>query len=215
MPTADMHGGEVSFKDREGNEVGFEMVRIGTSKEFDTVKLALAEAKKNHEAVAQNYKDCLASKDGLREKLATADAAYTAEKEKVKQLGEQLADRRDELTAAQDASAALGGQLSDANEERGRLNGLLESARTGHEAAKAARQAALDANASLTSELEDLMTVKASLEETNTALDVSEKELCESRENVAGMRTRMLAFCEQEQTGLEALVTFLKMLTGE
>ena len=51
-------------------------------------------------------------------------------------------------------------------------------------------------------ELSDLMTVKASLEETNTALEVKEKELCEATEALATETKRVIA---KDET-----VTFLR-----
>lgn len=213
--TADMRGGEVTFKDREGNEVGFEMVPRGMTKEFDTVKAALA----NAELTITQEKHAVAALEQntvkMAEKLATADAAYLAEKESSAALRASLDGTRVEL--------------ADSDEERGRLHGLLDSEKAAsaqlQEEIREGDKARLElrnANAGLSdekqrlcSELENLMQTKAQLEETNTALETSERHLCESRASFTTLHGQMVEFFETEKTGIDAVMQLLEKLAGE
>ena len=189
--TADLHGSTIAIETGKGEKTTFELVRLGTLKEFETVKDALVKA---------------------QDDLALAKASLDTSKGQRAQMSEQLAAANEAYKAEKEARA-------DSEDERGRLNGLLESVRAARQAAidanasltseldkaqvelqdacqelghrvhveNALRQAeatlstrAQELNAK-DSELEDLMSAKSSLEETNTALEVAQKELCEAR----------------------------------
>jgi chromosome segregation ATPase len=134
MGTGDMHGGTVEFRDRQGNPVNFEMVRVGTTKELETVKAA----------------------------LATANG--------------QINTLRDAKTDLENTGAKRDKALADAR-----------------------------------AELEDLMSVKASLEETSTALEVRDKELCHSREALTQFKQGMLAALDDH---VESHKTWLDKIRG-
>lgn len=176
MPTGDLHGSTIQIETGKGEKTTFELVRIGTVKEFETVKAALATSKAAAESLDGLNSDLqvkLAHKEEVR---FASEAAYTAEKE----------------------------AREDSNEERGRLHGLLESEKELGETLLAERDKARTALANTSSqlasektaheatgrdlgsaraELKDLMTVKEALEQTQTTLDVRDKELCEERES--------------------------------
>lgn len=133
MPTADLHGSTIQIETGKGEKTTFELVRVGTLKEFETVKGALATSRAAEQSL-----------DGLNEDLK--------------------------------------GKVAHANE-------LLEAAEAAYKEACDRHAATIDSKTQIQSvlaaaraELENLMTVKASLEEATTALEVKDKELTEARE---------------------------------
>ncbi|MDK1020190.1 MAG: hypothetical protein QGD90_00950 [Candidatus Hydrogenedentes bacterium] len=165
MPTADMHGGTVEFKDRDGRPVGFELVRIGTLKEFETVKAALENAQDDAKPCQVSLVTAKHKNVELARELVTADDSYRDLKERFNELAKDHIARGGDLESARS-------ELDQEQERRKDGDHDLEMARA---------------------EIEDLMTVKASLEETNTALEVSQKELCESRAEFAASERAHLA----------------------
>ena len=49
MPTADLHGSTIQIDTGKGEKTTFELVRVGTLKEFETVKGALEASHKRRE----------------------------------------------------------------------------------------------------------------------------------------------------------------------
>ncbi len=189
--TADLHGSTIAIETGKGEKTTFELVRLGTLKEFETVKQALEEKAR---ALALS----ISNNDSLRDQVAKAleraeesSKAYVAEKEAREDSNEERGRLHGLLESEKETSADLNGKL---NADRARLTELqaelqdacqelrrrvhVENALRQAEATLVTRAQELNAK---DSELEDLMSTKSSLEETNTALEVSEKELCEAK----------------------------------
>lgn len=195
MVMATLHGTTIEIKMPDDHRETFELARVGTLKEFETVKTALEEKARalqlsigNNDSLRAQVKDALA-------KAEESSKAYVAEKEAREDSNEERGRLHGLLESEKETSAVLNGKL---NADRARLTELqaefattervyretreeVAGLATALASVRAARQAAIDANASLTSELDNLMHAKSSLEETNTALEVSQKELCECR----------------------------------
>ncbi len=187
--TADMHGGEVTFKDRQGNEVGFEMVPLGTGREFDVVKAALENRDQQLRILTDEAHALRDKLDATDQHLADADAAYKAEKEKAAKLETERNHAKTEMDAARDTLAAerseherTGNALSTEKEVSAELTTANQGLAEGIQRQKDTIATTIRELANANAELSDLMTVKASLEETNTALKVSQKELCAERD---------------------------------
>lgn len=163
--TADLHGSTIAIETGKGEKTTFELVRLGTVKEFETVKDALGECRHKEDSFGVRIRDLEANLAASTEKLAAADEAYRAEKEN----GTALAVER----GKQDSELALAiASLETARGQRAQMSELLDVTRESLEASLT------DARA----ELDNLMSAKSSLEETNTALEVSEMKLCASQE---------------------------------
>lgn len=217
MVMATLHGTTLTIRMPDGHEETFEVARLGTLKEFETVKAALASESVVRVKAVEANAGLLAQINDAGAKLADAYEAYKAEKETSADLNGKLNDDRARMTglatalaSARADSAKIAESYDDVKERFEELakdhvarGNELDSARNGHEAAKAARQAALDANATLTAELENLMSAKSSLEETDTALEVSEKELCEAK---AERDAALVAFRKLDECRVNSLM---------
>ena len=218
MGTGDMHGGSLEFKDREGNPVNFEVVRLGTTKELATVKAALANMTTQRDGVRETNLVLHQKVDDTSVKLEAADSGYRDEKETSADLNTKLLEAQAELTRSDAARAQLRDANAGLSDEKQGLCTELEAANekivSTHEWGAAAvrrEQALKDDLAAARAELENLMTVKASLEESTTALEVKSKELCESREELATFKTGMLDALEQH---VETHKTWLDQIRG-
>jgi chromosome segregation ATPase len=162
MPLGDLHGTSVDFRDRDGNAVGFEFVRVGTMREFETVKAA-------HKERGRILDNIAAQRDGLQAKLDAANEEYR----KLHALFAAEDAERDNLQREV-------ARLTELAYVQGGREGLTE--REHREAIVQDFQKISREKNELRAELDNLMSVKASLEETNTALEVRDKELREATE---------------------------------
>ena len=234
MGTADLHGSTIKIETGKGEKTTFELVRVGTVKEFETVKEALDNARDDAELRQVSLETAKAKSAGLTAKLDAAITTYHAAKDDVTELSAKVADANGrwntqmetnarltrELaeaetrvgTLAEDHAAALA-NLETANEKivsthewgaaavarEQALKDRLAAAQSEHEhtgnalaAEKTAHEATGRELGNARAELEDLLSVKASLEESTTALEVRDKELCELREERDGTVKRLV-----------------------
>ena len=206
MPTADMHGGTVEaseegikFTDNKGNPVAFETCRLGTLKELETEKAALATANAEIATRGQGIASLHEKLAAMAEKRDVSEAAYKAEKEvsaeltkanqgiaegiqrqkdTIADLTAELRDLKINLQTQRAATSEVASELANAKESLEQKNGALDQRTADVDSLITQRDVAR-------AELENLLTVKASLEETSIALEVSQKELCEAREALA------------------------------
>lgn len=220
MPHADLHGSKIAIDTGDGHKETFELVRVGTVKEFETVKAALANRDEDLKAAGRENGASLDKWQTASQKLVTTERAYKAEKEKnaegskqlsvIKAESDELREERTELLSHIKTRDATVNELRDtlAEEQEVRAKAIEDYA-TMDRAYRVLRedfnkrdlecQALEDSNAKLCqrvadaqAELEDLVPVKAQLEETNTALEVSQKNFAASEEAVAALKMELL-----------------------
>lgn len=182
MPHATMHGTQMTITEDDGNKTTYELVRVGTLKEHETVRAALETETGVRKSAQALHSEFQAKLTAQAEKLATADAAYLAEKETSEGLRLGLAGAEAAFRASESGYADLTTEL---------------------EAARESVQSSLAVIKDKDAEIEALMTTKASLEETNTALEVSQKELCEAREMIENLEA---AFEAEESVSAQLTV---------
>jgi len=203
MPTADMHGGTVEaseegikFTDNKGNPVAFETCRLGTLKELETMRGAYENASACVELHLASLETTQAKLAAMTEKRDVAEAAYLSLKTETQALLTNADKNCKELratVAAKDGELETAGEAYKAVED---ANANLVAAYEAEESVSAQLRAELAESADThtklcelvsdkNAEIEDLLSVKAQLEETSTALEVSQKELCEAREALA------------------------------
>ena len=122
-----------------------------------------------------------------------------------KQKLASMTEKRDAAEAAYSTEKEVSAELTKA------IQGLAEGIQRQKDTIFTMTRELESANA----ELSGLMTVKASLEETNTALETSERHLCESRASFDTLRDTVKGFLEEQKTPLETLMAHLESLTGE
>ena len=256
MGTADLHGSTIQIETGKGEKTTFELVRVGTLKEFETVKAALATSRAAEQSLDDLRSDLAARLVKSGETRVAAEAAYKAEKENSTALAVERGKQDIELTTARD-------DLESAHEEYRALHALFAAKDAERESANSANAEFQVVNHRMTAELdaahkacdnvneqlreekvisaqlqtdhdniidtsgelltglrEELAARKTrcdhELEGRNTALQVSQKELCESREEIATFKSGMLdALTQHVETHETWLDSIREMLAGE
>jgi chromosome segregation ATPase len=238
MGTADLHGSTIDIETGKGEKTKFELVRLGTLKELKTLADALSEQQRVSSNQESEIDRGRAKIGQLNDKLAAAEAAYKAEKEArkgadslieaMKRESEELEAQKAELAGALDdeklaieafrtTTSELRAQLDNAKKDNAEVRGHLACAKSAV-ANEMERSQELHHDLEMArGEVDDLMSVKASLEETNTALEVKEKELCESRDTVKAIKKQAFGYLNPARDALAtertAIDTMIKSLS--
>lgn len=234
MPHADLHGSTIAIETGDGGKTTFELGRLGTAAEFETVKAALETAKQDIAGMDAEIVRMVEKERATTQRLSNADAAYKEAKEANTEGSKQLAELRAEVARLTELAYVQGARegLTEREHREGIVRDFQKISREKND---------------LRSELENLRSDKESLEEADAELrselasvkakldvvaverdDASEKldaaaelgatlsdQRDESRASFDTLRTQMLDFLGEERTGIEAVVQLLEKLAGE